>query len=265
MTNFNQILGQEHVKRAAEIAMAGKHSMLLIGPPGCGKSMFLERLYQITSKANFTKLSLSDKPSEMLRNLIGRGPIPKVVLVDGLQDYRPILIRSIAKGEWVDYQMITTMRPCACGLWGSIIKECTCSQTQLNKYWEKFRDPISFRMQIVVKMTEVPGSKFKLVTEGEESKVIRERVIKAQEIQRDRYRDKRFNANMTNDDIDQFCGWSEEKGNLIKRAVDSIGFTGMDVRVVKCLARTIADLDEDEDIRLASVAEAIQYRMTAFK
>jgi magnesium chelatase family protein len=263
--DFNQILGQEHVKRAAEIAMAGKHSMLLIGPPGCGKTMFLERMYQITSKTNFTKLSPSQKPTEVLRSLIGMGPIPKVVLVDGLQEYRSIVIQSIAKGEWVDYQMILAMRPCACGLWGSILKECTCSQSQLDKYWGKFRDGAFSRMQMVIKMTEVSGSKFKSKTEGEKSQTIRERVIKAQEIQRDRYRDKRFNAHMTADDMEQFCDWTEEMGNLIKRAVDGIGFSGMDVRYVKCLARTIADLDEEEEIKVSHVCEAIQYRMSVFK
>jgi magnesium chelatase family protein len=159
--------------------------------------------------------------------------------------------------------LVAAANPCPCGYLGDEKKACRCLPGEIIRYQRRLSGPLLDRIDLHV---DVPAVKIdKLTSEGiisEESKSIRQRVQKAREKQRERFRGKKIKANgeMGTKEIKQFCSLENESLNLLRQAVAQMNLTARSYyRVIK-LARTIADLTGEEKIKTVHLAEALQYR-----
>ncbi len=157
--------------------------------------------------------------------------------------------------------LFAAQNPCACGYLGDKKRNCSCMPGQISKYQRRLSGPLLDRVDINLEVPAVEVEKLSGDYNSEDSKTIRERVIKAREIQLKRYNGRILtNSEMGNEDIKQFCVISEEGMNLLKMAISSLNLSARAYHRVLKLSRTIADLAGEENILTEHVAEALQYR-----
>ncbi|MBW2090976.1 MAG: YifB family Mg chelatase-like AAA ATPase [Deltaproteobacteria bacterium] len=310
--NLNDVRGQEHVKRALEVAAAGGHNMIMIGPPGAGKSMLAQRFPTILPPLSFDEALETTRiysavglvpPEEALltvrpfraphhtisdAGLIGGGQIPRpgevslahhgVLFLDELPEFKKnvleVMRQPLEDGRVTisratvsltfpaRFMLIAAMNPCPCGYFTDPVKECTCTQTQIQRYRAHVSGPLLDRIDLHV---EVPAVKYKELgteTSGEPSEVIRNRVRTARKIMRDRLAQAGLytNAQMENAHLRQFCQLDQDSQKLLETAMERLGLSARAyTRIIK-LARTIADLEGARDIASHHIGEAIGYR-----
>ena len=311
--DFSDIKGQFFAKRAAEVACAGGHNMIMVGPPGSGKTMIAKRIPTILPSMNIdeaietTKIwsvsglikagesLITERPFRSPHHttssvaLIGGGSHPKpgevslahngVLFLDELPEFKrdvlevlrqpledKVVTVSRAKSTLsfpASFMLIASMNPCQCGNYGSA-KECTCSPYQIKKYRSKISGPLMDRIDIQV---EVPALKIEEITMNknivsENSATIKERVIKARNIQYERFKGKNIycNAQMGPREIKKYCILDEKASAMLKNAIEKLGFSARAYDRILKVARTIADLAASQIISSAHVAEAIKYR-----
>ena len=311
--DFSDIKGQFFAKRAAEVACAGGHNMIMVGPPGSGKTMIAKRIPTILPSMSFeesvetTKIwsvsglvqagesLITSRPFRSPHHttssvaLIGGGSYPKpgevslahngVLFLDELTEFRrdvlevlrqpledKIVTVSRAKNTLsfpASFMLIASMNPCPCGNYGSD-KECTCNPYQVKRYRSKISGPLMDRIDIQV---EVPALKIDEITSkqtvtNETSQQIKERVIKARNIQYERFKGKNTycNAQMGPKEIKKYCILEESAGMMLHNAIEKLGFSARAYDRILKVARTIADLAGSEIIQSNHIAEAIKYR-----
>lgn len=160
------------------------------------------------------------------------------------------------------FMLLAACNPCPCGFYGDTNRQCVCMPGQISRYQKRISGPLLDRFDMHVQVPAVDVEKLTAEIIEESSKVIRDRVINAREIQKERFQRKIFvNTEMSSGEIREFCELGEDSLYLLKRAITTLHLSARGyTRVIK-LARTIADLSVSEKIQIEHVAEALTYRM----
>ncbi len=163
-----------------------------------------------------------------------------------------------------NFMLIASMNPCPCGFYNHPDKECTCPPGAVQKYLNKVSGPLLDRIDLHVEVTPVAFSELSNTnSKGENSSQIRDRVIKAREIQTERYKANSgmyANAQMSSKQLREICAISQAGETLLKRAMERLNLSARAYDRILKVSRTIADLAASSDIKVEHLAEAIQYR-----
>lgn len=161
-----------------------------------------------------------------------------------------------------NFMFVASMNPCPCGFYGSKEKECTCTPQAISRYMGKISGPLLDRIDIQIEVTPVKYQKLEGEAPSETSEEIKRRVDKARQIQQIRYKEHGIfsNSELTPNLIEQYCKLDHKCKLLLQNAFEKLGLSARaHARILK-VARTIADLDDKENIETKHLAEAIGYR-----
>ena len=311
--DFSDVKGQESVKRALEVAAAGGHNLIMVGSPGCGKSMMAKRLpsilpplslresletTQIHSVAGLLPAGTSLIAQRPFRHphhtisdvgLCGGGTSfhpgeislahNGVLFLDELAEFnrnvletlrQPLEDRfiSISRAKYnvqlpCSVMLVAAMNPCPCGYYNDPHHPCECSPTQIKRYMNRISGPFMDRMDIQVEVTPVPLEALATAPQGESSASIRERVVRAREIQTRRFANQKSihcNAQMTAKSMEQFVHVTPEGSRRLHEAMKWLDLSARAYERILKVSRTIADLEESAEVTQYHIAEAISYR-----
>lgn len=309
--DFNEVKGQYLAKRAAEIAAAGNHNVMMMGSPGTGKSMIakriptilpplsLEELLEVTQvysvagllkKNEIVTKRMFRSPHHTISNvaLIGGGAKPKpgevslahhgVLFLDELLEFKRSAIEvlrqpledgyvsiSRAQGTAVfpsNILLVAAMNPCPCGYLNDPDHECICTPREVASYLNKLSFPLLDRIDLNIETTKVKLEELTTVREEESSDSIKKRVLAARKIQSNRFAELPIytNSQMGNKEIKKYCKIEAGGQKLLETAYEKLNLSARTYAKIIKVARTIADLESEIDIKTAHIAEALQFR-----
>ncbi|KAF3884223.1 MULTISPECIES: YifB family Mg chelatase-like AAA ATPase [Nostocales] len=311
--DLKDVKGQAHARRALEIAAAGGHNLVFVGPPGSGKTMLARRLpgilpgLQLKEALEVTRIYsvagllknqgslVRDRPfrsphhSASGPSLVGGGSFPRpgeislahkgILFLDELTEFkRDVLefLRQPLEDGYVtisrarqsvmfpaQFTLVASTNPCPCGYYGDTTQNCSCTPRQREQYWAKLSGPLMDRIDLQVAVNRLKPEEITQQPTGECSKIVRDRVQQARDIAECRFKNEAHlscNAQMQNSHLQRWCNLDDSSRNLLEGAIRKLGLSARASDRILKVARTIADLAGDDNLKPQYVAEAIQYR-----
>jgi magnesium chelatase family protein len=160
------------------------------------------------------------------------------------------------------FMLVASKNPCPCGFFGDPVRECICTYHQIRNYHQRISGPVADRIDIFIEVPRMNKEDLMNAPNGEFSKNIQIRVEKGRDIQRMRFKGMGIfcNAHMGAKETEHFCTVKGETRKLLEAAVTHFGLSARAYTRILKVARTIADLDEKDEIQTNHIAEAIQHR-----
>ncbi|MFA6834213.1 MAG: YifB family Mg chelatase-like AAA ATPase, partial [Bacteroidaceae bacterium] len=186
------------------------------------------------------------------------------VLRQPLEDRRITISRARCKVEFpANFMLVASMNPCPCGYYNHPTRSCVCSTTQVQRYLNKISGPLLDRIDIQVEIVPVPFEELSKREWGESSESIRQRVVKARNIQRERYKEFSTiysNSQMNSRLLAKYAQPDSAGLSLLKNAMIRLNLSARAYDRILKVARTIADLEGSLQVKTPHLAEAIGYR-----
>jgi magnesium chelatase family protein len=185
------------------------------------------------------------------------------VLRQPLEAGNVTISRALASSTFpASFILVASMNPCPCGYLGDSRHACKCTPMQIERYMGRISGPLLDRIDLHIEVPSVPYQELAATADGTSSGSMREQVNRARKAQKERFGpdSKRLNGRMTSKQLRRFCILDQEGKDLLQTAMENLGLSARAHDRILRMARTIADLEGTDNLKVGHVSEAINYR-----